>query len=259
MASSDSADEPDLKTENNGIFTLTLNGYGAECSTLDPISKSFCRYASEIQKPVLDIGCAFGVASLQALDMGASCVLSNDMEAKHLEILQKKCPKQHKNKLVLLHGKFPFDYNLGSNSIGSILCCRTMHFFTPIMMKDSVSKMYDWLVPNGKVFIVVDTAFLLQKFIPEYNKRIKLCNKDEGVILTRDEMPKYMEESLLKRLKCKHLYFMPPESLKYCFETAGFDVVFCDYMQRTDYDSSMSFSGKENIGLIATKKSNAKL
>ena len=54
----------------------TLNGRGFMLENLDPYSQSFVSFASEAELPLLDIGCAYGVATLAALPLAHASVLA---------------------------------------------------------------------------------------------------------------------------------------------------------------------------------------
>ena len=57
----------------------TLNGRGFMLEALDSFADDFVAFASQEEGEVLDIGCAYGVASLAALNAGAR-VCACDME-----------------------------------------------------------------------------------------------------------------------------------------------------------------------------------
>lgn len=68
----------------------TLNHRGFMPETLDRFSVAFVHDAGSSSAPVLDIGCAYGVASRAALDQGAT-VHACDMDAGHVAILSREC------------------------------------------------------------------------------------------------------------------------------------------------------------------------
>ena len=70
----------------------TLNNTGWMTVALDEISTDFARYAGTLNDEVLDIGCAYGIATLAALEAGAR-VLACDIEPRHLEILGERVPE----------------------------------------------------------------------------------------------------------------------------------------------------------------------
>ena len=62
-------------------------------ATLDEYSNKFVEYAATINHEVLDIGCAYGVATLAALEKGVR-VLAVDIDPGHLEILKQRMPER---------------------------------------------------------------------------------------------------------------------------------------------------------------------
>src|SRR5437762_10539501 len=91
--------------EPNG-FIPTLNKMGYMTSTLDPISADFARRAPSLPAPALEIGTAYGVLTMAALDAGAR-VIANDADPTHLEILRERVPESQRARLTLMPGYFP--------------------------------------------------------------------------------------------------------------------------------------------------------
>ncbi len=79
--------------EPNG-FIKTLNNMGYMTSTLDPYSMAFADFAPAAPGPCLDVGAAYGVASLVALANGAR-MIANDIDGRHLRILLDRAPAEH--------------------------------------------------------------------------------------------------------------------------------------------------------------------
>ena len=70
----------------------TMNKTGFMTAELDEYSKKFAVFAGErgvLDEESLDIGCAYGVATLAALEKGAR-IFACDIELKHLEILDQR-------------------------------------------------------------------------------------------------------------------------------------------------------------------------
>ena len=72
---------PDLEMPEPsfGEMIPTLNQRGFMSATIDEYSKKFVEYAATTSDEVLDIGCAYGVATLAALEKGAR-VLAVDID-----------------------------------------------------------------------------------------------------------------------------------------------------------------------------------
>ncbi|MEM7394050.1 MAG: polyketide synthase dehydratase domain-containing protein, partial [Verrucomicrobiota bacterium] len=84
----------------------TLNRTGVMTEELIPCSRAFADFAGQCDGEVLDIGCAYGVATIAALERGAR-VLAVDMEPQHLAILEDRLNDEAKVSLTLLEGVLP--------------------------------------------------------------------------------------------------------------------------------------------------------
>ncbi len=99
------------EAEENG-FIPTLNQMGYMTSTLDSFSKEFVDYASSNHsQKSLEIGAAYGVATLEALKRGAQ-MIANDLEEKHLQILRERSPESLRKNLSLHPGRVPEEVTL---------------------------------------------------------------------------------------------------------------------------------------------------
>ena len=148
-----------LPTQNKRGFTYKLSKYG----------DAFLDYARKSKYPVVDIGCAYGVATIPALRTGAN-VIAVDMDANHLQTIQESVPEKWRKRLTLLQGKFPFELNFAEASIGAFYISHVLPFLTPEEIGEAVHKLYKWLVPGGKVFIISFSPFikLCEGFLPVY-------------------------------------------------------------------------------------------
>src|SRR5262249_17712422 len=89
----------------NGMVA-TLNRTGVMVEHLIPYSKEFAEYAGGCGGEVLDLGCAYGIASIAALERGAR-VVALDMEQKHLDILEQRVNEDARTRLTLKQGVLP--------------------------------------------------------------------------------------------------------------------------------------------------------
>ena len=92
--------------EKNSGFIPTLNNMGYMTSTLDLYSQKFVKLASKCKGTVVDIGAAYGIATLAALKAGKCQVVANDIEQGHLDHIRKSA-KKDKERLTLKRGSFP--------------------------------------------------------------------------------------------------------------------------------------------------------
>ncbi|MBP9722625.1 MAG: class I SAM-dependent methyltransferase [Gammaproteobacteria bacterium] len=156
--------------EDMNGFVATLNKQGYMAVNLDKFSEAFVSMPKNTanQVKLLEIGAAYGAASLRALENGA-IVFANDIEIKHLAILSKKASAHTRDQLTLVAGKFPDELKFPENYFDAILISRVMHFFTGEDIIKSLKILRDWIKPGGKIYIVVETPYLSnwQKFLPE--------------------------------------------------------------------------------------------
>lgn len=136
----------------------TLNGRGFMLRTLDPYSQAFVDCAIAGTGPVLDVGCAYGVATLAALAGGAE-VCACDMDASHLAVLEDRVPPAQRARLSTRVGQLP-DVDFAPASFAAILASRVIHFLDGDDVVRAVTKMAAWLRPGGHLFLVVDTPYM---------------------------------------------------------------------------------------------------
>jgi SAM-dependent methyltransferase len=149
----------------------TLNNTGWMTSGLDAVSTAFVAYAGQCDAKVLDIGCAYGVATLPALAGGAR-VLACDMEPRHLEILAARVPATDRDRLRCQPATLPA-VSFPPASFGAILCARTLHFLRGGDIGLTVLRMHDWLLPGGRLYLVADSPYVgpWWQQAPEYERR----------------------------------------------------------------------------------------
>jgi SAM-dependent methyltransferase len=135
----------------------TLNNTGWMTEGLDAVSQAFVDYAGSAAGECLDLGCAYGVATLPALAGGAR-VLACDMEPRHLEILAQRVPAADRDRLRCQPGTMP-EVSFPAGSFAAILCARALHFLKGGDIGLTVLRMYDWLLPGGRIFLVADSPY----------------------------------------------------------------------------------------------------
>jgi len=245
----------DLKipdAENNG-FIPTLNQMGFMTSTLDSFSEEFTSFSSTpwqgSSKFSLEVGAAYGVATIKALEKGAH-IIANDLHQDHLTLLHKRVPDNFKNNLTLLPGSFPEDIELVNNSLKSILICRVLHFFNEERLKSSVQKFFNALEPGGKIFVVTETPYLKNflPFVPIFEKR-----KEEGL-----QLPGFVEDvmkidPIRGQALPKEMMVFDKDVLSHLFKSFGFQIEKCEEFARPEFPEDLKFDGRESVGLIAKK------
>lgn len=115
---------PEVDTTN---CIPTLNGKGWMTTKHCPYTERWIRYATKCNGRVIDIGCAYGLASLEALKRGAR-VFANDLSNKHLKALKRLAVGKFQSRLQTRAAAFPYKLHVRPNSIEAALCSRVFHF-----------------------------------------------------------------------------------------------------------------------------------
>jgi SAM-dependent methyltransferase len=177
--------------EQKGDKIVTMNNQGFMRVELDPFSQKWINEASQNQYPFLEIGAAYGQASIKALKKGAT-IIANDIEMLHLAIIRNRVSAKFHKKLYLNCNAFPEGVELQDSSIGGVLFCRVGHFFTTEKMLESLKKIYNILVPGGSLYFTSVSPYhytFAQDFLPRFLERKKRGEANPGYI---ENMKQYM-------------------------------------------------------------------
>lgn len=257
------------KKELMGVFTKTYNPLGGfTTSPCDLISQRFIEHAAISAASggkVLEIGAAFGAATLEALSKGAT-VFCNDISPENLAVVQTRylemksqiadsLPEEH-NKLVLVPGELPDElHGLPENFFDAILICRVLHFLTGNKIDESLALMAKLLTKNGKIYIVCETPFLKnwQRFIPEFKSRVEKNTEWPGEISN----PADYESSGRAIVLPRFVHWITKEVLQRSLLRAGFAVEHVEYINRAGQfpdDLILPEFKKESVGAIGISK-----
>jgi SAM-dependent methyltransferase len=251
--------------EMTGVFTKTHNPIGGFTTTAcDSISQQFIEHAVLVSRKkgrVLEIGAAFGAATLEAVARGAT-VFCNDIHSDNLAVVRKRFLETTEGQelsitgdstqLILIPGKFPDELaGLPEKSFEAILICRVLHFFTGKKIEESLEQMAKLLAPYGKIYIVCETPYLKnwQQFIPEFNKRVAGKVEWPGEITTP---AKYESSGRVVSLP-KFVHWMTKEILERSLIRTGFSIERSIYINRAGQfpdDLLLPEYGKESVGAI---------
>jgi SAM-dependent methyltransferase len=212
----------------------TLNGHGFMELELNPTSQRLVERAAGLDGPLLDLGCAYGVATLAALSRGAS-VVACDMDKRHLRVLRRRAPRRHRARLSTIAATLP-DVDFPPQSFAAVHCSRCLHFLRPEELRIALRKMRQWLRPGGQAYLVTTTCHARpwDAHLREHQRR-----KAAGEL-----WPGLIEDVLtclpLERLEAgmpRHINTLEPDVLQRECTLAGFRVLECGFLDVPGFSS----------------------
>jgi len=231
----------------------TMNDRGFMFEVLDDYAEAFIHQAGTTDDEVLELGCAYGVAVLGALQAGGR-ITASDMDQRHLDVLLERVNEQDPalgKRLTLLQGELP-DINLPEEHYAAILCSRVLHFLPGDDIDRSVSNMYRWLKPGGRVYLVADTPFgIWRNFIPTWEQNQAAGKRWPGHMERPVNYLPYEPSS--EDIGPPLMNLLDPELLTRCCEEAGFRVEKASFIDREDFGGDGRMDGRENCGVMAIK------
>ena len=141
-------------TEENTRPTLNRYGYMFKRRMPD-IDKALGLMRRDEGRPVLDIGCAYGLTSKAMLDEGF-CVIANDLDEKHLQVLADEVNADQRARLTLMVGN-ALELAIEESSLAGALCFNVIHFMSGDEIRSLFALVYKWLAPGG-VFMVTTAS-----------------------------------------------------------------------------------------------------
>jgi len=255
--------------EITGLFTKTYNPFGGFTTTpCDPVSQQFIQNAATVASSggkVLEIGAAFGAATLAAIAKGAT-VFCNDIDAHNLAVVRKRYLETQQSridslsgddhKLILVPGALPDELaSLPENFFDAILICRVLHFFSGAQIEKSLALLSNLLTPGGKLYIVCETPFLKnwQRFLPEFKHRSERGIEWPGEI----HNPAEFESSGRSASLPKFVHWITQEVLERSLLRAGLVIAHLGYINRAGQfpeDLLLPEYGQESVGAIGVRK-----
>jgi SAM-dependent methyltransferase len=228
----------------------TLNDKGFMFEVLDQYADEFIALTAASADEGLEIGCAYGVATIPALQAGAR-IRACDMDERHLQLLESRVAPEFHAQLSLQTGTLP-DIDLPADFFCAILCSRVLHFLTGDEIDASVRNMYRWLQPGGKLFLVADTPFgIWRNFIPTWERNIAAGERWPGFMEKPVNYLPYEPSS--DDVGPPIMNLLDPDLLRRTCEDAGFVVEQATFIDRSDFGDNGRMDGRENCGLTATK------
>ena len=230
----------------------TNNRMGWSGDAINEVSQQFIQYARQCSQPVLDIGAAYGVATIPALAAGAT-VIANDLSPEHLVELRRRTPRDLLTRLTTMPGRFPTDIDFPAESLAAVHISQVLHFLTGDQVEAGLRKIFDWLRPGGRLFVLAGTPYTAthRRFVEEFHRRKALGDEWPGWIEDLREYNKHWSANLLPA----SLHVFDEDVLGTAVRRAGFVVLEVRLFSRTGLPEFCRLDGRENLGLIAKKPS----
>lgn len=225
----------------------TMNNTGWMTESLDEISTAFTEYAGGRADESLDIGCAYGVATLAALEKGAR-VLACDIEPRHLDILAQRVPAGARDRFRSRPGTLP-DVDFDAGSFGAILAARVLHFLDGDAIEQAVAKMRVWLKPGGRLFLVADSPYTgpWKDQADAYERRKAAGEPWPGFIA---DYARYLPPTADPAEHPTFINPMDPDILRRVCEQAGLEVLEARFLT----GSTRWSSGRDHAGVVARRR-----
>lgn len=228
----------------------TQNRTGWASNQLNEVSERFVVHCRFVARPVLDIGAAFGMATLAALDAGAT-VYANDLDPAHLAQIATSAPQALSDKLILLPGRFPHDLHFAENSLDAVHASNVFHFLTGPQLARGLKSIAHWLAPGGKLFILAATPWQKpwERFVPVFEARRAESDVWPGWM---ERTADYSSHRRLGQIPSS-IHLLDDETLRRAVEAAGLAVTETTLYRRGDLPASLFHDGRECVALIAEK------
>ena len=222
----------------------TRNRTGWASNQLNEVSERFAAHCRLVTRPVLDIGAAYGLATIAALESGAT-VYANDIDPSHLAQIPAS------ENLILLPGRFPHDLLFPENSLDAVHASNVFHFLTGPQLARGLRSIAHWLAPGGRLFVLAATPWQQpwERFIPVFESRRAAGAAWPGWI---DRTADYSTHRKLDQSPSS-LHLLDNETLQTAAESAGLTVEECKLYRRRDLPRSLFLDGRECLALIARK------
>jgi ubiquinone/menaquinone biosynthesis C-methylase UbiE len=222
----------------------------------DAYTEAFINYALTADKPVLEVGAAYGVAAPRILEQGGK-VIVNDLDARHLDVLYQQTPPHLQDNLTLLAGSCVDEIEIDAHSLSAILCGRVFHFFDADTISLCLERFARWLEPNGKIFIVADSIFhgMNEKIFADFLQRKAQNHPNPGrvALLDNPRLAAQPNKDEILQAMPEYFNFIDIETMAKLFNKAGFLVEQASYFPTRYYYEVSLWDGREGVGLIGVK------
>jgi SAM-dependent methyltransferase len=238
------------QTNPDSSSIVTLNRLGRTTTRLNEINERFVAASREAKRPVLDVGCAMGVAALAALKTGAT-VHANDVDREHLRCVRQDAPEASRDRLVTVPGRFPDDLDYGEAAFDVIHASNLLNFLTGSEIERGFAAIAHWLAPSGLFLSMSGSPYAanIRGFIPAYEARVADGVRWPGEC---DDLPSYSDDPTVSELP-RFLHLLDPTVLERSARQAGLSVERAEFFNRRGTPGYIGLDGRENVILVARK------
>ncbi|CAA0103182.1 Uncharacterised protein [BD1-7 clade bacterium] len=243
-----------ILVENDWIRP-TVDNRGFMFKKMTRLSRDFVAYAATADHPVLDVGCAYGVATLPVLALKKP-VVAADLDQYHLDCLMESTPEEHRPYLTTKQGMFPGDFEFPPGSFSAVHFSHVLHFLKGEEIIDGLEKARTWLTPNGKMFINVCTPYLTKLGMQEgFEKRLEAGDTWPGEVdltVHGEEFTKHMSDTS----KASFIHVFTKQTLEPLVASCGFTIEQLYYDELLVNDDIKPFfdgHGRSILSLVASR------
>ena len=232
------------------VSLVTANRRGRTTTRLNEINRRFAELAGRASRPVLDLGCAFGVATHAALEAGAT-VHANDIDPAHLEATARDAPAGTAQRLHLVPGGFPADLEFAPGSLSLVHASNLLNFLSGAEIETGLAKIAAWLEPGGRFLSISGSPYAanIRAFGAIYE-----ANRAAGVPWPGEchDLPAISDDPTISELP-RFLHLLDPDVLSRAARAAGLEVEEAQFFHRAGTPDYIALDGRENVVFVARK------
>ena len=166
-----------------GTHIPTMNRKGVQMATTSPLLQAWIK-SYDGKNPLLDCGCAYGINTYPALELGTP-VIALDMDERHLKIVERNVSSSKSQFLTCLLGTLPHDIPIPDSSVSGILLAEVIHFLQGHEIRAALSVLFQKLVSGGHIFVTAASIHCFdnidQTFVDTFYGKLNTGDKWPGL------------------------------------------------------------------------------
>lgn len=242
----------EVPRDKNAASIVTHNRNGRTSTFLNEVSRAFVEYALEHGGPVLDIGCAYGVASRPLVERGIT-TYACDIDPAHLNELHRSVSDPVKPQLFTSSKHFPRELRFAPDFFTAVHAANLFNFLTGPEIAEGLREIANWLKPGGTLFVISGSPYArnVRGFIPEYRRRKASGMPWPGYV---QRLRDYSDDPTMNELP-ESLHLLDDDVMRAACIAAGLEVVQSELFSRAGVPDYIELDGRENLRLVARKPS----